>query len=151
MSFSDIQNAIDRQYNSRNTAAKVSNINDIKMILSQLNKQNGRDDSNTTTSVGDIKLSSKTTSKSIKQLIVEGMSSIRDNVEKHRQHQQPITVNGKQIKQPIFYSDQARHTVDSYIESALGAKRDGLTIYWDIDTFRYKYDIFTNKLTRVDR
>ncbi len=143
MSFGDIQAAINRQYLKNRNDIKISCLNDIKLVLSKLVQQKHTDSQPITIDINNVKLSAQTKSKSNKELLLEGMNNIKNKMEVQDRYQQNCG-----IKNPVFYHNKAFSNVDVHIENILGAKRDGLIIYWNIDGQRYEYDIFTDKLKR---
>jgi hypothetical protein len=101
-------------------------------------------------------VSADTKSKSKRDMLIEGLSILRKRAEHAEQAvamQEEVEVNGRIITPPKLGSGTVGHIwVDPLIKQWLGGQRDGTIVYWDLDDgFRYKYDIFQHKLTRVAR
>lgn len=101
-------------------------------------------------------VSADTKSKSKRDLLIEGLTILRKRAELAEQaltSQEEVEVNGRVITPPKLGSGVVGHIwVDPLIKQWLGGQRDGTIIFWDLDDgFRYRYDIFQHKLTRVAR
>jgi len=87
-----------------------------------------------------------------RSLILEGMMVVRRQREVSRlksEQAKPVIINGKEVKPANVVADSGRFWVDPLIGRLLGAKRDGLLICWNVEGYKYSYDIFEHRLTRA--
>lgn len=101
-------------------------------------------------------VTTNTQSKSKRDHLIEGLKVVQKRIESEleiKKSVQSVEINGRVVTPPKLGSGVDGHIwVDPLIRQWLGASRDGITIYWDLDDgFRYKYDIFQHRLTRVSR
>lgn len=97
-----------------------------------------------------------TRSKSKRDHLIEGLRMIQKRIDSEKEIEEsvePVEINGRIVTPPKLGSGVEGHTwVDPLIKQWLGGSRDGIVIFWDLnDGYRYKYDIFQHKLTRVAR
>lgn len=97
-----------------------------------------------------------TRSKSRRDMLIEGLTIIKNRVELSDRMDvmgEPVEVNGVPMKPAhIGNGVQGQNWVDPLIRQWLGGFRDGIIICWDLnDGYIYRYDIFTHKLTRIER
>ena len=142
----------------------VKSMNDIKRVLAEFDPAMNREAPVVSVSAvlstveqGKVKeyaVSAPTKSKSKRDQLIEGMEMIRNRAEIDKTAKaatQSIMVNGREVKPPSLGDSVNGHTwVDPLIKHWMGAQREGETIYWNLDDgYKYKYDIFNHKLTRV--
>jgi hypothetical protein len=138
----------------------VNSVSDIKRLMGELDPTRNQvaETVKLATSV-DIKeddktaryaLSANTQSKSKRDMLIDGLTIIK-NRENMQTDIVPIEINGRSmIPAKVGGGTEAHSWVDPLIKRWFGAKREGVIIYWDLaDGFRYKYDVFEHKLTRV--
>ena len=98
------------------------------------------------------RVNADTVSYSQRGILLEGFNILRSRREmqaKSDTEVQPILVNGRPMRSPLRDIMDAQMWVDPLITRWLGAVRRGLDICWDIDEWRYNYDIYLHKLIRV--
>lgn len=145
---------------------EVRSINDIKRIVSEfdpaknpeaevvpLSTQLEVKDGNKTSVYA---VSADTKSKSKRDHLLEGLTMIQKRIDSENEIDkltQATEINGRVVKPPKLGSGVDGHTwVDPLIRQWMGGSREGTIIYWDLeDGYRYKYDLFKHKLTRVVR
>lgn len=144
----------------------VKSLNDIKYIISELDPAKNyespvvplstnmevRDGSKTVV----YNVTASTKSKSKRDHLVEGLKIIQNRQLMESDIDslvQDVEINGRVVKPPkLGNAIDGYAWVDQLIEKWLGAKRDGIVIYWELDDgFRYKYNIFEHKLTRIQQ
>jgi len=138
----------------------VQSINDIKRILSEFSPSNRIDKPES--NVGGLveatvdgkkrvfNVKAETKSKTKRDILLEGMTVIKERAESDKNHApSTVTINGKEI-QPLKVGNdiQSYFNIDPLIERWFNAKRDGLTIYWELEDGRYNYDPFKHRLTK---
>jgi hypothetical protein len=99
-------------------------------------------------------VSAETKSRSKRDLLIEGLDLIKSRIEVEKQiadSDAGILVNGKLMKPAsLGNSVHGLSWVDPLIKQWLGASREGITIYWDLqDGYRYEYNIYEHKLSRI--
>lgn len=97
-------------------------------------------------------VSANTRSKSKRDMLLEGFAIIKSRMEKlaHADVGEDVEINGRLVTPPKLGDSVAGHSwIDPLIRQWLGGTRDGMLICWNLDGYRYMYDIFTHKLTRV--
>lgn len=96
-----------------------------------------------------------TRSKSRRDMLIEGLTIIKNRAELGGKMlaSEMIEVNGVPMKPAsIGNGVLGQNWVDPLIKHWLGGFRDEITICWDLnDGFIYRYDIFTHKLTRIEK
>lgn len=142
---------------------EVRTVNDIKNVLREFDPSNNPKHQDvplrTQVDVNDggrtktFAVSANTKSKSKRDHIIEGLNIIKNRIEKSAKYDDVrlVEINGREVRPPRVGDSINSHTwVDSIIKQWMGGKRDNTIIYWDLDDgYRYKYDIFNHKLTRV--
>lgn len=95
----------------------------------------------------------RTRSKSKREILLEGLDVIKKRIERKNVDVKPVLINGHDVRPAAIGDGIAGHSwVDALIKQWLGGYRDGLLICWDLpDGYKYKYDIYEHKLTRVQR
>jgi len=101
-------------------------------------------------------VSASTKSKSKRDMLVEGMALIQRRLETSEEianATEEIEINGRYVKPAILRSNTQGHAwVDPLIKQWTGGRRDGTLIVWDLDDgYQYRYEIFTHKLTRINK
>lgn len=101
-------------------------------------------------------LSADTRSKSKRDILIEGLTIVKGRMDLSDEMQaqgEPIEINGKPMKPAVMSCNtDGTNWVDPLIRQWTGGFRDGILICWDLnDGYRYKYNIFEHKLTRVAR
>lgn len=144
----------------------VNSINDIKRLVSEFDPAKNPEAEVISLSTqievreGDktviYGVTADTKSKSKRDHLLEGMRMIenRQVAEQNLDEMiEAVEINGRLVKPPRLGNAIDGHTwVDPLIKQWLGGLRDGIIIYWDLqDGYRYKYNIFEHKLTRVPR
>lgn len=152
--------------NSNQKPVEVRSVTDIKRIISEYNPEKNpsspvvslktqmeiKDGSSAQTYA----VSANTQSKSKRDHLIEGLLVIEKRMlqeQKIDEYTEPTEINGRSVTPPQIGSGVSGYSwVDPLIHQWLGASRDGIIIYWDIDDgYRYKYNIFEHKLSRVRR
>lgn len=95
----------------------------------------------------------KTKSKSRREMILEGMDVIKKQMAVTQigleKSDEVLEINGKVMKPASFVSNGANSSwIDPLIKQWLGAHREGLMICWNLDGYKYEYDIYNHKLSR---
>ena len=128
---------------------KINSIEDIKRIIGLLSNRLEYKEVETTYSLDNQQVKTKTKSRSPYQTIFDVLKSIKDNEELNNTEPVTIEVNGKVVEGiAVNKSNKAWNPVDQYIKRYAGAKRDGYLIVWDLGGYEYRYDIFAHKLTK---
>ena len=99
-----------------------------------------------------INVATETKSKSKRDYILEGLSVVKNQIdilEKSKGLTEAVEINGKVVKPAKFGGSSGISWIDPIIKQWLGGYRDGLNICWDIDGYKYMYDIFNHKLSRI--
>lgn len=126
---------------------KIRTKDDIIGLLKELRPDNTLTAPNSTVSATfregdtDIVLTSVTTSKSKRDIIIDGLANLKRIVEHSRDSKSPAYL--KHIL-------SATHPVDSDIDNLLGARRCGINIVWDLPSGYYVYNIYDHTLVRQD-
>jgi len=139
----------------------VKTMNDIKRVLAEFDPHQSAAqvvpvnaavpvgvDGRTTT----FNLSTKTQSKSKRDLIIEGLQLVKKRIESADlvNSHETIEVNGVVMPSAKIGNGALGVTwVDQFIKRWMGAYRDGLMICWNLDGIVYKYNIFEHKLVKV--
>lgn len=167
MSFETLEKAIDRQNQRLNPStfqpAEIHQVDDIRRVLAEIDPKNARpapeiqlatllnaleDGKNTT-----YRVTAATKSKSKRDMLIEGMDLIKRQISAADQIAnmlEPTEVNGVLMKPPKFgQNGQGQSWIDPLISHWLGGRREGLLICWDLDGYKYQYDVYTHKLNRV--
>ena len=170
----NIQRAMNRQKTAQHQAEAfeaptIHTIDDIKRVLHELDPttrlNQAQEDillkTDLTGSDGrkstNFQVETKTSSKSHRQLLLEGFQVIKTRLETAERLEQEETirsveVDGKPMTPPAVVNTEGRHAMDAIIERLLGAYRDGPFICWNLaDGYMYRYEIFQHRLTRVPR
>jgi len=136
----------------------VNNINDIKRIVSELDPKKNPEshDIEVVTHMESegqtFEVRANTKSKSKRDMLVEGIDIIKRRMEVTAQtgDGEEVEINGIAMKpKPVGSGVEGRSWVDPLISQWTGGFRVGIHICWDLDGYRYKYDIYEHKLTRV--
>lgn len=168
--YSSLEKAQQRKYKRLDPdkalkPAEVNSLSDIKAVLRAFDPRNrdnreldpvevstllrGEDEEGV---MRTYSVSAETTSKSKRDILIEGMEVVRKRFEASKRINEAaaIDINGVEMKPASIANDY--HTwVDPLIKHWLGGLREGLYIYWDIgDGYKYKYDPFEHKLTRLE-
>lgn len=145
---------------------EIRSVGDIKRVVSEFDPAKNPDASvitlNTQLEVqeGNEKklyaVTADTKSKSKRDHLIEGLQIVQNRVDSQEsigELAEPVEINGRVVNPPKLGSGTEGHAwVDPLIKQWLGGFRDGTVICWDLDDgYRYKYDIFEHKLTRVAR
>lgn len=101
-------------------------------------------------------VTANTRSKSKRDMLIEGLTVIQKREEAKAELEaagEIVEVNGKPMKPAMLNSNvHGRSWVDPLISQWTGGTREGTLIVWELeDGFKYKYDIFTHRLSRVSR
>lgn len=145
----------------------VKSLNDIKRVISEFDparqKQHGSLPLSTILESDDdggnkvkYSVSASTTSKSRRQILVEGFDLLKnrqDNLESVGDSIEEFEVNGKNYKPAQLHNNTTGMSwVDPLIMQWLGGKRKEMLITWDIgDGYEYRYDIYAHSLTRIEQ
>lgn len=140
---------------------KVRTIDDIRIVVSQLDPKyvkpaNKADISTVINSNEDgknisYKVEATTTSKSIRDMVIEGLDIVKSHIISNESEEE-IEINGRAMKPPrIGDNVKAKSWVDPLIKDFFDAYRDGLLLCWDIDGYKYRYDIYNHKLDRISK
>jgi hypothetical protein len=134
---------------------EIRSVNDIKKILLEFDPSK-----NSTHKSIPIKadltadqkyaVTASTTSRSKRDMLLEGFSIIKRQLKAQNEEVVPVNVDGIDML-PAATGDAA-HTfswIDPLVKQWMGGERKGLFIYWGIDDEQYKYDIYVHKLTKV--
>lgn len=166
MAFENLDKALARQNQKLSQSILqptiVSTLDDLKRVLAEIDPKNSKpaqavelvsmlsaieDGKNNT-----YKVTATTRSKSKREMLLEGMELIKRQIEVSdhiAEKLEPIEVNGVLMKPPKFGKGGSGEVwVDPLIKHWLGGYRDGLTVCWDLDGHRYRYDIYQHKLSR---
>lgn len=144
---------------------KINNLNDIKIVLTELDPNKNKQSDIVRVSA-DIEVKdngatelhrvySDTRSKSKRDQLVEGFELIRKRIEsvdsvKNLTNNDGLVENGiKPISTRLLSNSDGVTWLDPLIRQWLGGYRSGMYVMWNISSGTYKYDIFSHKLTRV--
>ena len=98
-------------------------------------------------------VSASTRSKSKRDTLIEGLTIIKNReeiAEELEQAGEVVEINGKPMKPVVLNSKTSRSWVDPLINQWTGGTREGIFIVWVLDDgYKYKYDVFLHKLTKV--
>lgn len=100
------------------------------------------------------RLTSRTKSKSKRDILVEGFNILKSRLAMNEaivDKFESVEINGREMK-PAAFGDGVTGTswVDPLIRQWFNAHREGMMICWNLrDGYKYKYDLFEHKLTRV--
>ena len=98
-------------------------------------------------------VSASTRSKSKRDMLVEGFTTIKNReaiAEELEQAGEIVEVNGKPMKPVVLNNKTNRSWIDPLINQWTGGIREGVFIVWVLDDgYKYKYDIFLHKLTKI--
>jgi len=145
---------------------KVESVDDIRRVLDELDPAKNKSQRNvnvatTMLSNDDGKnvkynVNANTKSKSKRDMLVEGFELIKkrvDVLESAKADTQVVLINGKEMKPASISTSTDSHSwVDPLVKQWTGGNREGLFITWDInDGYKYKYEIFSHKFTRVKK
>jgi hypothetical protein len=138
----------------------VHSLKDIKRVVSELDPKKNPESQDVQIATqleaeGETyEVRANTKSRSKRDMLVEGLSVIKRRVEIEDQLNdggEAVEINGLQMRPAIIGSGtEGRSWVDPLIAQWTGGFREGLHICWDLDGYRYKYDIFEHKLTRIE-
>lgn len=146
--------------------ASVHTVNDIKAVLSELDPARNPRQSEVPLNAfleahedgkkNLYKVSANTRSKSKRDILMEGLEIVKSREEAEAQFQsaaQKTEINGKQMKPAtLSYNIAGRSWVDPLIAQWTGGRREGTLIVWELeDGYKYRYDIFAHRLSRVPR
>jgi hypothetical protein len=139
----------------------VRSLDDIKITISELDpsRNTPSDDIDVTTLMEApglapntrYKVTAKTKSKSKREYLIEGLDLVKKSTNEMVEEQTSTIVNGIEVK-PARMIDRLsmKAWVDNLISHWLGARRDGVLITWTLeDGYRYNYDIYEHRLTRI--
>ena len=139
----------------------VRTMDDIKITISDLdpNRNTPSDDIDVTTLMDApglapnkrYKVTAKTKSKSKREYLIEGLDLVKKSSNEMTEEQISTIVNGIEVR-PARMIDRLsmKAWVDNLISHWLGARRDGVLITWTLeDGYRYNYDIYEHRLTRI--
>jgi hypothetical protein len=103
----------------------------------------------------EYRVESKTRSKSRRDMLVEGLTIIKNraDVAEKLESGETIEINGHPMR-PAHLGNgvQGSNWVDPIIKHWLGGYRNGILVCWDLDDgYTYRYDIFLHRLTRIER
>ena len=139
---------------------QVHSIQDIKRVVGELDPKKNPESHDvelkTYLQDGDetYEVRASTKSKSKRDMLVEGIDVIKRRMEVAEQIAEggeDVEINGVVMKpKPIGSGVEGRSWVDPLINQWTGGFRVGIHICWDLDGYRYKYDIYEHKLTRVE-
>lgn len=138
----------------------VHSLKDIKRVVSELDPKKNPESQDIEIATqleveGEtFEVRANTKSRSKRDMLVEGLNVIKRRVEVADQlaaSGESVEINGMQMKPATIGSGtEGRSWVDPLIKQWTGGFRDGLYICWDLDGYRYKYNIFEHKLTRIE-
>lgn len=141
---------------------KINSIHDIQRILIELdpNKSVGADVPISTDMVAagesdrlvHYSVSAPTESLSKRKILIDGFTILKarqDLVFKAKSNDNPVVVNGREMKSPITPSIAAYSSIDPLIKRWFGGYRDGLLICWDLPEGKIVYDIFSHRLFKA--
>lgn len=100
------------------------------------------------------KVTSKTRSKSKRDMLIEGLTLIQKREEAAAELEltgELTEVNGRPMKPAILNRNtNGRCWIDPLINQWTGGTREGIFIVWELnDGYKYKYDVFEHKLSRI--
>jgi hypothetical protein len=145
---------------------EIRSISDIKRVLTELDPTRNQPHSEIpiSTMVNEVEggknvtynVSSTTKSKSKRDILLEGISLIKNRMEKSQDiidRTEDLEINGRKVRPAVLRSNTDGHAwVDPLIKQWTGGRRDGTIITWDLDDgYQYRYEIFAHKFTRVCR
>jgi len=139
----------------------VRNVQDIKRVVAELDPKKNPQQENIEIATNlefegkTYEVRANTKSRSKRDMLVDGLSIIQNRIDAQKEFEdigQPVEINGVAMRNIPVGSGGAsgRSWVDPLISQWTGGYRDGINICWDLDGFKYKYDIFEHKLTRVE-
>lgn len=163
----NLEKALTREHNrikpEQIKRAYANNLNDIKLIIAEFDP--ARDISlkpvsvNATIDVVDDNLPKSYSINSIsrsltkRERIINGLDIIKNRIAASEAIKQidDVVVNGRTMRpSSITSSIDCVTDVDMLIRDWFGGYRDGVLICWDMsDGYKYRYDIYNHKLTRV--
>ncbi len=146
----------------------VTSVNDIKRVIAMFDPSNRLNKPIPNTNIqaqlvgstddnrkATFNLSASSASKTERDIIMDGINALRRRkqlLDKVEAAQQPMTVNGVEMKSAPLINTDGALGIDPIIRRATGGYRKGEAICWDLsDGYTYKYDIFQHKLTRFKR
>ena len=98
-------------------------------------------------------VSASTRSKSKRDMLIEGLTIIKNReavAEELEQSGEIVEVDGKPMKPVVLNNKTSRSWIDPLISQWTGGIREGIFIVWMLDDgYKYKYDVFLHKLTKV--
>lgn len=125
----------------------VKSLDDIKRVIANLNNRPEHAVVEVKSNIDSSIVTASTKSRSPYSIIYEGLLAIKNkdfSVEDTSILVNGISVSGSKIRKP----SEAWNSVDQYIKRYAGGKRDGYLILWELGEYKYRYDIFTHKLTK---
>ena len=137
------------------TAITVKSINDIREIINNFNSDKYHVDSVELESIlksedNSYNVKSVSHSKSKKAIVVEEFNIIK-NREIASSDPTDIEINGKVLKPKKINTVKSYSWIDQLIPKWFGGYRDGLHICWRMGEDEIRYDVLTNKLTKVTK
>lgn len=136
---------------------KVNNSQDIVRLLQELKPDNKikNPDSIVETVIrsdnNDVRIMTETHSKSKREILIEGLDQVKQIIESDSLSANPTTINGKSAQIPrVSQLSTMQHPVDETIKDMLDAKREGVSIVWQLPTGVFKYNIYDHVLTKAD-
>jgi hypothetical protein len=137
----------------------VYSVRDIKRVVAELDPKKNPEshDIEITTQMevdGDTyEVRANTRSRTKRDMLIEGLNVIKRRVESADELLQSgdaVEIDGVNMRPiPIGSGVEGRSWVDPLISQWTGGFRVGIHICWDLDEYRYKYDVFEHKLTRI--
>lgn len=139
----------------------VRNVDDIRMILAQLDPKRSLSSPKVEISalvnatedgkVQTYKVDAVTKSKSMREMLIEGIEVVKSHII-NDSCEEEIEINGKSMKAARIGDNlNAQSWVDPLIKQWLDGHREGTLICWDIDSYKYRYDIYEHKLDRIKK
>ena len=141
----------------------VSTINDIKRVVAEFDPaRNPRQVDVPLSATLEVhedgkknvyQVSANTRSKSKRDMLIEGLTVIKNREDIAAELEQAgeiVEINGKPMKPVVLNTNTGRSWVDPLIGQWTGGTREGIFIVWTLDDgYKYKYDVFLHKLTKV--
>lgn len=121
---------------------KIRTKDDLIVLLKEFNPNHKITNANSAVTTvmrlndADVKLTTNTTSKTKRDIILDGLERLR-KIEEHGRENDTF-------KKLI----DMHHPVDDDIAILMGAKRKGLNIVWELTSGTYVYDMFVHSLER---